>query len=75
MLGMVLMDHKVVRVVRQARMDQMEQDRMGRRPKLPKGHQDLLGPEDLLTDLQDPVVNDHHLAQPPSKRCWMRTAP
>ena len=72
MLGMVLMDHKEVRVVR---MDQMVQDLMGRRPKLLKDHQDLLAQEDLLMDLQDPVVSARHLAQPPSRRCWMRTAP
>jgi len=66
------MDHKEVRVVR---MDQMGQDLMGRRPKHRKDHQDLLDQEDLLMDPQDPVVNAHHLAQPPSRRCWMRTAP
>lgn len=75
MLGMVRMDHKEVRVVRRVRMDQMAQDRMVHRLKLRKDHQDLLDQEDLLTDPQDREVSDHHLVQPPFKRCWMRTAP
>jgi len=72
MLGMVLMGHKEAQVVR---MDPMVQDQMVHRLKRLRDHQDLLDQEDLLTDLQDQVVNDHPLARPPFRRCWMRIAP